>query len=257
MSSRRQAGGDAPSSECPARSTGEREPGSLAAFRGYKDSGEATSHHGQRIQRRVLDGVTAPASRLEPRSFSPGHWLPFAIRLIPGPMASSPPIDGQARAKVSLAPVGDRVMTGGATGNFQLLAPVGRRRDLDAAAQALNLQANERSSICSREEFGMPAARGSVIYSDLVDLHGDSLRCLIDAVADVTSDGLVTPDETFLLKNVIVLTRQSYEPLPVGASEQDDAFRAIGAISGAGKVTSRHVRGLINQAGMDAERQIA
>lgn len=114
------------------------------------------------------------------------------------------------------------------------------------------------SSICSTEgEVGMPTARGSVIFSELIDCHGESLKCLLDAVEDVTSDGIVEPHERNLLKNVMVLATRTYQPLPVGAAEQDDAFRAIGAIAGAGKVSSRHVSSLISQAGADAERRIA
>lgn len=114
------------------------------------------------------------------------------------------------------------------------------------------------SSICSMEgEVGMPTARGSVIFSELIDCHGESLKCLLDAVEDVTSDGIVEPHERSLLKNVMVLVARTYRPLPVGAAEQDDAFRAIGAIAGAGRVSSRHVTSLISQAGADVERRFA
>lgn len=118
--------------------------------------------------------------------------------------------------------------------------------------------AHEGISICrTREEDAMPTPRGSVVFSDLIDCHGESLVCLIRAAEDVTSDGIVEPHERLLLSNVITLVRQTYEPLPVGAAEQDDAFRAIGAIAGAGRVTTRHVRSLVSQAGTDAERRIA
>jgi hypothetical protein len=100
----------------------------------------------------------------------------------------------------------------------------------------------------------MPTERGSAVLSDLVDLHGQALIDGLALVEAIAGDGIVKPDEDQLLKAVIVHLRQTYEPLPAKASEQDDAFRCIGAIAGAGKVTSRHVVSLIRQAGGDAER---
>lgn len=99
----------------------------------------------------------------------------------------------------------------------------------------------------------MPTQRGSVLFGDELDELGTELVNLIEVVELVTGDGVVTPDETKLIKIHATRTRTKFAPLPGHAAEQDDAFRCIGAIAGAGKVTSRHVKSLINQAGADVE----
>lgn len=103
----------------------------------------------------------------------------------------------------------------------------------------------------------MPTRRGSVDLADLVDIHEESLINLIEVIEHVTSDGLIEPGEHQLLRTVMRHSRQTLDPIPARASEQDDAFRCIGAIAGAGRVTTRHVRSLIREAGTDAERGIA
>jgi hypothetical protein len=96
----------------------------------------------------------------------------------------------------------------------------------------------------------MPAERGSTVLCDLVELHGESLVNLIEIVESVTGDGLVEPDESRLLKSVMVLTAQTYEPLPARAAQNDDAWRLVGAASGAGRVT-KHVFAVAREAAAD------
>ena len=97
----------------------------------------------------------------------------------------------------------------------------------------------------------MPTPRGSVVLCDLVDLHGDSLRCLIRAADDVTSDGFTTPDERQLLRNLAELVMETYAPIPCGAAQQDNAFRVIGAAAGAARVTP-YVERVVREAAADA-----
>lgn len=110
----------------------------------------------------------------------------------------------------------------------------------------------------------MPSERGSTVLCDLVELHGEmvelhgtSLTNLIEIVEATTGDGFVDPDDTRLLKSAAVLavqtfrsTAETYDPLPTRASEQDDAFRLIGAAAGAGRVT-KHVFAVAREAAAD------
>lgn len=96
----------------------------------------------------------------------------------------------------------------------------------------------------------MPAERGSTVLCDLVELHGESLVNLIEIVEAVTGDGMVCPDETKLLKVVFSSARQTFAELPPRASQADDAFRVIGAVAGAGRMT-KHAFAACREAAAD------
>lgn len=96
----------------------------------------------------------------------------------------------------------------------------------------------------------MPTERGSMVLCDLIDLHGDSRVNLIEVIEVVTGDGIVRPDETRLLKAVIVLSEQTYRALPPRAAQNDDVIRLIGAAACAGRVT-KHVLAVAREAAAD------
>lgn len=83
----------------------------------------------------------------------------------------------------------------------------------------------------------MPVTRGSARHCEAVEAHGEQLISLLEIVEAVTSDGLVEPGEHHLLRQHMALAYESYRPLPGQASQQDNVFRVIGALAGAGAVT--------------------
>lgn len=103
----------------------------------------------------------------------------------------------------------------------------------------------------------MPTPRGSVALCDEIEDHGEELINLLDVVEKVMGDGIVKPDETKLVKLHMARVRTTFAPLPKDASEQDDALKCIGAIAGAGKVTTRWVVSQLKQAAADTERLAA
>jgi hypothetical protein len=140
-------------------------------------------------------------------------------------------------------------VAGNSTGIGTRAAGLARRPHLTTVA------ATRGGSVCGiTEGRAMPTGRGSALFSDLVELHGDALLDGLALVERITGDGIVEPSEEQLLKAVIVELRQTYAPLPAGAAEQDNAFRAIGAIAGAGRVSTKHVKAVLREAGTDAER---
>lgn len=100
----------------------------------------------------------------------------------------------------------------------------------------------------------MPAPRGSVRLCEAVEGLGARLHSLLSTVESVMSDGLVTPDESALLRDQIAATEQAYEPIPGRASQQDGVFRVIGAIAQAGQITPWIDR--ITREGMEDEERL-
>lgn len=100
----------------------------------------------------------------------------------------------------------------------------------------------------------MPMPRGTVGLSDEVDAHGEELVNLIELVEHVTGDGLVTPDESQLLRFAAVRTQKSFDVLPGRVSELDGVMRLIGCAAHAGRV-SRKVRDIAQAEYLDTRNR--
>jgi hypothetical protein len=113
-------------------------------------------------------------------------------------------------------------------------------------------------SICTYQKGArdVPAARGSVRHCEAVEGFGSRLRSLLRTVEEVTSDGLVTPDETEVLRDLMVKTETEYAPLPAQASQQDGVLRWIGAVAHAGQV-SPWIERITRETQEDEERMFA
>ena len=96
----------------------------------------------------------------------------------------------------------------------------------------------------------MPAERGSAVFTEMVEHHGVTLIDLRRAVDAVTDDGMVDPNEDRLLDNMFLLVFETYRELPCRASQADDAFRVIGAVAGAGRMT-KHAFAACREAAAD------